>query len=213
MSALSELGEFGLIARLVQGMSEGPGVALGVGDDAALVETPDSRLLLTVDLLVEGRHFLPTADPVSLGYKALAVNVSDIAAMGGVPRHALLGLSLPANTELAWIDGLRAGLAEAASEYGVTLAGGDTTGGSGVTLSVTLTGTPGGKRVVPRGGAQVGDVICVTNTLGDSYGGLRLTLAARDEGGGVARAAPPPVVKLPPRLPFGEAEAFLLDGS
>lgn len=203
MTSLADLGEFGLIARLVEGMPAGRGVILGVGDDAAVVETTGAPLLLTVDMLVEGRHFVRAADPVALGYKTLAVNVSDIAAMGGIPAHALLAISLPPETEVAWVDGLRAGLAEAAARYGVALVGGDTTSGDRIVLSLTLTGVPAAGRVLTRGGAQAGDVICVTSTLGDAEGGLRVTLAAMAGAGPAAAEAQTAAT-------FGDAEAALL---
>lgn len=189
---LSELGEAGAIRRFAGGTDRdagrGHGVVVGIGDDAAVVDAPAGLTLLTTDMLVEGRHFLAgSVSPEDLGYKALAVNVSDIAAMGGVPAHALVSLSLPRDTPTAFLDGLRSGFQEAAREHGAVLVGGDTTAGDAVVINVALTGTvPSGRRYVTRGGARVGDVVCVSNTLGSSDGGLRLLRAGRSAGLGEA---------------------------
>lgn len=140
---LGEIGEFGLIGRIAGKVAAGAGVRLGIGDDAAVTETEAGRLLLsTADMLVEGIHFdLSFTDPFRLGRKSLAVNVSDIAAMGGHPRHALLCLAIPADLPVEFLDRFADGVISLAEEFGVTLIGGDTCrSSSGLVISITLHG-------------------------------------------------------------------------
>lgn len=144
---------------------------LGVGDDAALlVPRPGMELVVTSDMLVSGTHFFADTDPVDLGWKTLAVNVSDIAAMGAEPRWAFLAIALPAADE-AWIAGLAKGFAECAERFGIDLAGGDTTRGP-LTLSVTLIGEVAAGRAVRRDGAKPGEDLWVTGTPGQAALGL-----------------------------------------
>jgi len=154
--------------------AESPGVTLGVGDDAALVEFGEHVGVLTTDMLVEGVHFDRSVQSArDLGWKALTVNVSDVAAMGGSPRFGLVSLGLPEDTELSWVVELYGGLLEAAGEYGLALVGGDTNRSERVIVSVTVTGetaTP-----VTRAGARPGDAIVVTGSLGAAAGGLVLS--------------------------------------
>jgi len=176
---VGDIGERGLI-RLIRRsfLPAGRDVLLPIGDDAAWLETA-KRVLLTKDLLVEGQDFLPGLHPPRLlGRKSLNVNLSDIAAMGGRPRHALLGLGLPAATPVAWVRAFLAGFKSAAAETGVGLAGGDLSQASETVISVTVMGEA--DVVVSRNGAKPGDIICVSGTLGDAAAGLRLLL----EGGG-----------------------------
>jgi thiamine-monophosphate kinase len=139
---------------------------LGVGDDCALLR-PDAgiELALTTDMLVQGRHFLPGAEPQSLGHKALAVNLSDLAAMGAGPRWALLALSLPAADE-AWLAGFSQGFLELAERYGVELIGGDTTRGAQLTIAVTAIGEVPSGGALYRSGARPGDELWVSGELG-----------------------------------------------
>lgn len=190
MTRLTDLGEFAVIDRFA-GSAGGPSVIVGIGDDAAVLESPGGCMLLTTDMLVEGRHFLASRiEPHALGYKALAVNVSDIAAMGGAPGYALVSLALPDSVDVEFIDGLREGFQQAAEQYGVTLAGGDTVGSTVIVVNVALTGSiPHGGRWVARAGARAGDLVCVTNSLGRSDGGLRLLLAGDHTGLGADGAA------------------------
>jgi len=174
---LSELGEFGVIARIGAGVGPGAGVRLGIGDDCAALELPPGELLLTTtDLLLEGVHFRRDwTDLHALGRKSVAVNVSDIAAMGGTPRHLFLGLGLPAATTVEEIDAFVAGFLEAAREYGAVLAGGDTCrSAGGLMVSVTAQGSVPEGELVRRGGARLGDGIWVSGTLGDSALALRI---------------------------------------
>ncbi len=175
--ALAALGEFGLIDLIRQRVQQrSPGTILGIGDDAALLAIPaGGGLLVTTDMLLEGIHFQwRWGRPRDLGRKAMAVNVSDIAAMGGRPLHALLGLAIPpAGPSLAELEALLAGLEEEAATYGVTLVGGDTCSSrSGLVLAVTLLGVPPPGDAVLRSGAKPGDGLWVTGMLGGAAAGL-----------------------------------------
>jgi thiamine-monophosphate kinase len=167
--------------------TDDPEVRLGVGDDAALVQLGDRLGILTVDMLVEGVHFdLRTTSARDLGYKAIVVNVSDVAAMGGSPRYGLVALAMPVATDARWVVELYGGMREAAGEYALSLVGGDTSRGDRVVLSVTVTGEVMANGAVTRGGARPGDLVVVTGTLGASAGGLAL-IASNDPS--VRRAA------------------------
>jgi thiamine-monophosphate kinase len=181
----SDLGEFGLIDRLArllanQRAASGSGrLAVGIGDDAAVWLEDGSALLVTTDTLVEGVHFVPGRTAWrDLGWKALAVNVSDIAAMGGRPELALVTLMLRPDLAVEDLDELYCGLAEAAEAMGVAIAGGDIVRAAEFAVSLTVTGragvdTSGSPDVLLRGGARAGDVIAVTGSLGGAAGGLR----------------------------------------
>lgn len=174
---LNELGEFGLIERIAARVSPGAGVTIGIGDDAAaVVPTPGLLTLATSDMLVEGIHFdLAYCDPLTLGRKSLAVNLSDIAAMGGKPRWFLLSLALPHELSSEFLDSFIDGMLQLAREFDVTLIGGDTcASGAGVVISITVLGEQRPELVVQRSGARLGDLIFVTGTLGDAALGLEL---------------------------------------
>jgi thiamine-monophosphate kinase len=187
---VSELGEFGLIKRLaaVVGGEAPADLLVGIGDDAAAWRAGEQVLLATTDTLVEGVHFLPEfAAWADVGWKALAVNVSDVAAMGGEPLFALVTLALPLETEVSVADELYGGLMECAREYGVTVAGGDIVRAPQISVTVALVGRAqmreGEPLLMRRDGAKAGDVIAVTGTLGDSAAGLwRLRKGATEEG-------------------------------
>lgn len=152
-----------------------PGVRLGPGDDAALVEPGSALGVLTADLLVEDVHFdRATIAARDLGYKALVVNVSDVAAMGGSPRYALVTLGLPPDVEASWVVEVYAGFREAADEHALGIVGGDVSRSPTVVLSVTVTGEVPEWGAVTRSGAQPGHRIVVTGRLGAAAGGLRL---------------------------------------
>jgi thiamine-monophosphate kinase len=204
---LKDLGERGLISRIRRTWAGGGrGVVLGIGDDAALVRGPQ-RLLVTTDLLVEDVDFrVGSHPPRLLGRKALNVNLSDIAAMGGRPLHAVLGLALPGATELAWVEAFLDGFREAARRSGVLLVGGDISAARQIMIAVTVTGAAAS--VVKRRGARPGDLLFVSGTLGDAAAGRALLEAGRrpvDRGGAgrLIRAFLDPS----PRLDLGAALA------
>lgn len=182
---VSELGEFGLIDRLAEALAAHPSptaadrLAVGIGDDAAVWRANESAIIATTDTLVAGVHFLPDRAPWrDVGWKALAVNISDVAAMGGTPEFALITLALPGDTQLERLDELYAGLAEAADAHGVAIAGGDIVRSPTFAVSVVLIGraeldAAGEPHVLRRDAAQAGDVIAVTGRLGGAAGGLR----------------------------------------
>ncbi len=163
------MSEFDLIQRYFTRAT--PGASLGVGDDAALLRVGDGmELAVSTDMLVSGTHFLPDADPFLLGHKTLAVNLSDLAAMGAVPRWALLALSLPAADE-DWLQRFSEGFFALAGEHGVELIGGDTTRGP-LNLCVTIMGEVPRGKALRRSGAQAGDDIWVSGSLGKAAMGL-----------------------------------------
>lgn len=159
------MSEFSLIKRYFTRAT--PGAVLGVGDDAALLRIGSGmELAVSTDMLVSGTHFFADADPYMLGHKALAVNISDMAAMGAQPRWATLALSLPAEDD-AWLERFSAGFFALADAYQVELVGGDTTQGP-LSLSVTILGEVPQGKALRRGGAKVGDEIWVSGKLGDA---------------------------------------------
>jgi thiamine-monophosphate kinase len=165
------LGEFDLIERYFTRQGDRGDVLLGVGDDAALLQVPPGQVLVAaVDTLVEGRHFLPDAPPESVGHQALAVNLSDLAAMGATPAWALLSLSLPAADE-AWLGGFAAGLYALADRERVALVGGDTVRGPRV-ATVTALGFVEPGQALRRSGARPGDVVFVSGWPGEAAAGL-----------------------------------------
>jgi thiamine-monophosphate kinase len=177
---LKELGEFGLIGRIAAKVLQRSGVKIGIGDDAAAIEPGEGLLtLITTDMLLEGIHFdLSLCDPVTLGRKSLSVNLSDIAAMGGIPRHFLLSLAVPKHISVEFLDGFIEGVLERGDQFGVTLIGGDTSSSqTGLVISVTVIGEQYPDLIVKRCGARPGDLIYVTGTLGDAALGLVLLKA------------------------------------
>ena len=168
---IATLGEFGLIARLTRELTT------HVGDDCAILDLhSDGLLLLTCDSQVEGVHFtLQTSSPEHIGCKALAINLSDIAAMGGEPRYALISLILPTQLPLAVIEGIYAGLRQEAAAYATMIVGGNiASAGTAeqLIIDITLLGTVERGHALTRDGAHVGDSVCVTGALGDSAAGL-----------------------------------------
>ena len=157
--------EFDLIRRFFTRPT--PGAILGVGDDAALLQVNEGmELVVSSDMLVSGTHFFPDADAFFLGHKTLAVNLSDMAAMGAQPRWATLALSLPEVNE-TWLEKFSAGFFLLAQQYGVELVGGDTTRGP-LNLCVTMIGQAPQGTALHRSNAQVGDDIWVSGTLGSA---------------------------------------------
>jgi len=153
--------------------SSAPAVVLGIGDDCALLSTQiDEELAITSDMLVEGRHFFSDANPEWLGYKALAVNLSDLAAMGAKPQAFALALAMP-QADATWLEAFSRGLFQAATAFSCSLIGGDTCQGP-LNICITAFGSTPKGSAIRRSGAQPGDQIWVSGTLGDA----RLTLAA-----------------------------------
>ena len=182
---LSELGEFGLIDVLSEIVLENPNtrrpgwkkLIAGIGDDAAAWKNTRGVTLATTDCLVENVHFLPgQISWRDLGWKALAVNLSDIAAMGGSPAYALVTLGLPPETEVESVIDLYKGIAELGNKFDVVIAGGDTTSSKSIIVSLTLTGNSGGQ-ILRRSSARPGDLVAVTGHPGMAAAGFQLTKA------------------------------------
>jgi thiamine-monophosphate kinase len=174
---LTSLGEFGFISRIAAVTRTGAGVITGIGDDAAVTALNlGMQLLTSTDMLLEDVHFRRCwHDPYRLGRKSLAVNISDIAAMGGIPRWSLLSLAIPGDLSLDFLDEFTHGFLAMAGEHGVALVGGDTCSSKqGLVISITLMGEQTPERVLRRSGAKPGDEIWVTGTLGDAAMGLKL---------------------------------------
>jgi thiamine-monophosphate kinase len=170
---VSDLGEFGLIRRITAGFSPAESTLLGPGDDAAIVAAADGRVVASTDMLIENRHFRrdwSTANDV--GHKAAARNFSDIAAMGAVPTALLVGFGTPGDLDVAWVDGLVAGLREECGQVGAAIVGGDITAADLITLGVTALGDLEGRAPVTLDGAQVGDVVAYAGRLGWAAAGF-----------------------------------------
>jgi len=177
---LEQLGEFALIDLIKQDtINTVENVVIGIGDDAAVLKpTPDRLQLVTTDMLVEKVHFdLTTTTAWQLGYKAIGVNLSDIAAMGGVPRHVVISIALPKQLPVDFVVSLYDGMKEICHEFGVNIVGGDTVSSPcGLVINVTVLGDVEPDKLQRRSGASVGELIVVTGTLGDSSCGLDLLL-------------------------------------
>lgn len=165
--------EFELIARYFSRPCADASVVLGVGDDCAALRVPEGEhLLVSTDLLVEGRHFPESTAAFDVGYKAMAVNLSDLAAMGARPLGVTLGLALP-SIEPDWLEAFAKGFYTLAEQHGICLVGGDTVKSPVRSLAVTIMGSAPPDRMLTRSGAQPGDLIAVTGALGDAGLGLR----------------------------------------
>ncbi len=163
-------GEFDLIAKYFT--RPAPDAVLGVGDDCALIApTPGMELAISTDMLIAGRHFTPTDGPGTIGHKAMAVNLSDLAAMGAKPRFALLSIALPEADE-KFLKGFAGGFFGLAQKYGVNVIGGDTTRGGLLTLNVTVIGEVPPGQALRRDAAKADDDIWVSGTLGDAAAAL-----------------------------------------
>ncbi|MEG0499656.1 MAG: thiamine-phosphate kinase [Rikenellaceae bacterium] len=182
---LKELGEFGLIARIKSRFRDSLAKGVeGIGDDCAVIPLNDvSSYVVTTDLLVEGRHFLmDRISPFELGYKSLAVNISDVAAMGAAPRFSFLSLALPSEVCGEWCEQFLEGYHALSSQFSVALLGGDTTAAENghMVISVTAIGQVENQNIKRRSGARRGDIIAVTKQLGDSSLALRMILDGDD---------------------------------
>lgn len=166
--SLADLGEEKIVARLLAKLKGGDGVLVGPGDDCAVIE---GGLLFKTDCLVEGVHFEKGADPELVGRKAMNRNLSDIAAMGGIPEYAVVTVASHPQRDIAEVEAWYSGMAVAGETFGCAIVGGETTmlPGEGAIISVAMTGRVDPNRFVTRSGAKIGDVIVVTGRLGGSF--------------------------------------------
>ncbi len=174
---IAKLGEFGLIDRLTKDIKpQNPSTRYGIGDDCAVLHYPDSEVLITTDLLMEGVHFdLTYIDLQHLGYKAAMVNISDIFAMNGTPRQMTVSLALSKRFTVEDLELLYSGLRMACEKWGVDIVGGDTTSSyTGLAISITCIGEAAKDEIVYRNGARNTDLVCVSGDLGAAYMGLQL---------------------------------------
>ena len=170
-----DVGEFGLIRRVVERLGTSPYVLLGPGDDAAVVAAPDGRVVATTDVLVEGVHFRREwATAYDIGRKAAAVNLADVAAMGARGTALLVGLAAPADLPVDWALGLTDGLRDEAAVVGAAVVGGDVVRSDVLVVSVTALGDLEGRDPVTRAGARAGDVVVLAGELGRAAAGLDL---------------------------------------
>ncbi|UCE62873.1 MAG: thiamine-phosphate kinase [Nitrospirota bacterium] len=182
---VSDSSEFRLIQAIRRQSSTGPGYSSllkGIGDDAAIIQfIQNEHLLVSTDLLIEGIHFdLKLTSFREIGYRAIIANLSDIAAMGGIPRYVLTSVAIPPAYSQTDVRALYRGLLSCCHQYKLQLIGGDTSASKkGLFLGVTILGTVENSRALPRGGAKIGDTIYITGTLGDSWAGLKLLHSKR----------------------------------
>ncbi len=197
---IAALGEFDLIERIAALGGSLPAGVVGIGDDCAVIPSKAGHdTLVSADMLIEDVHFRrDLTSAYDLGWKSAAVNVSDIAAMGGRPEATFLSFALPASLGDRWRLDFMKGYMELCSRYGVSLLGGDTTSSPDrLCINVTVMGTCPHGRAVRRNGAKVGDVICVTGTLGDSAAGLRLLLGFDSSSAAAAASSTPSAASSP----------------
>jgi thiamine-monophosphate kinase len=175
---VGELGEFGLLERITERLADVPGVdpkrvTVGPGDDAAVVAVPDGRVVVTTDLLIDGRHFRRDwSSAYDIGRRAAAANLSDVVAMGAYPVALVVGIGLPPETEVSWATGLTDGLRDECAELGAAVVGGDIVRSDRITIAGTALGDLAGRKPVLRTGAKVGEVVAVAGRLGWAAAGL-----------------------------------------
>jgi thiamine-monophosphate kinase len=175
MPDFKSIGEFGFINQIATHPTPNR-ILCGIGDDCAVIEQPNNQVrLVTTDMMVEAVHFFTDTPPEGLGHKLLAVNISDIAAMGGTPTDAVISLAVPPHHDAGYLERLYNGLYACADRFDIALVGGDTTRSNNqLVLNISLTGHMNRDHVCYRSGAQTGDLIYVSGTLGDAAGGLAL---------------------------------------
>jgi len=202
------VGEFAVIDRLITGRPRSAGVGVGPGDDAAVVDAPDGRVVVSTDMLVEGRHFrLDWSTPHDVGRKAIAQNAADIEAMGARPTAFVVGFGAPTTTSAALAAELGEGLWAEAGALGVGIVGGDLVACPQWVVSVTALGDLGGRAPVLRSGARAGSVIAVAGELGYSAAGLALWRNGIDDFGDLRSR------HLVPRPPYGQGRAAARAGA
>lgn len=181
---IAQVGEFGLIDRLrdTLGADTAADLLIGIGDDAAVYSVGSGRVhVLTTDILVEGVHFDRTFAPLGLlGYKSIAVNVSDIIAMNARPLYATVTIGLPNNVSVEQAETLYEGISQAAKRFGLAVVGGDTTAAERMIISVSVVGEAAEQDIVQRSGAEPGDLLCVTGHLGAAAAGLKILLSEKE---------------------------------
>jgi thiamine-monophosphate kinase len=177
---ITKLGEFGLIERFRKSIKLDKSVIKGSGDDCAVLAfDKDKYQLFTCDMLVEGIDFYHNENPYLIGRKALAVSISDIAACGGTPCYCLVSLALPKDSHLNFVDKLFKGMLDLANRYKINIVGGDLSRAKALSIDVSMLGMVEKKNLVLRNGAGIGDIICVTGSLGGSIRGKHLRFIPR----------------------------------
>jgi thiamine-monophosphate kinase len=177
---ISKIGEFGLIEKFRKAIKTDASVVIGSGDDCAVLKpVKDKYQLFTCDMIVEGVDFTSQDKPCLIGRKALAVSISDIAACGGIPTHAVVSLGIPKNTSVSYIDKIAKGLFSLAREFKVNVVGGDISAAPKLIIDISLLGVVEKDRLVLRSGAKAGDIIFVTGQLGGSLAGKHLKFMPR----------------------------------
>lgn len=180
MTRITEIGEFGLIARIKKIIKTDSTVVRGLGDDCAVLKFDKNNYqLFTCDMIVEGTDFTLKDNPYLIGRKAIAVSISDIAACAGLPRYCLVSLGMPKNTSLKFIDKIIKGMLSVAKQYKINLVGGDMSRGRQLTIDISMLGLVEKKNFVLRNGAKTGDIIFVTGGLGGSILGKHLKFTPR----------------------------------
>lgn len=202
-------GEFGLIAAITARLSTSAAVLLGPGDDAALVDAPDRRVVVTTDVLVQDVHFrLDWSSAADVGHKAAAANLADVAAMGATGTALVVGLAAPGTLPVSWATGLADGLRDEAARTGASVVGGDVVSCDRIVVSVTALGDLAGRPPVLRSGARVGDRVVLAGSLGASAAGLALLRAGRTDGHDAVVSA-----HLRPTPPYGLGPALAAAGA
>jgi len=171
---IKQIGEFGLIDRITKKPRK-KDIIVGIGDDAAVVKTKKGLQVLTTDTLVEGDHFrLDWFTPKQIGMKAIEINVSDVAAMGGIPKYVLVSLALPKDIDVEFVDDLYEGMWKTCDKYDIEIIGGNMAHSKEIVISITLTGEVDKNNLCLRSGAKPGDFILVSGPLGNGRAGLRV---------------------------------------
>jgi thiamine-monophosphate kinase len=212
-ATLADLGESGVLAQIFPRVAAASSAEVGPGDDAAVLAAPDGRVVVTTDLMVEGRDFRPEwSTAYDVGWKSAAQNLADVAAMGAVPTGIVVGLVAPGTTPVSWVEGLADGLAAACTGTGAAVVGGDLSSGDRIVVSVTAFGDLEGRAPVLRAGARVGDTVALAGRVGWSAAGLALLEAGRSEAGPHlvrAHLRPEPPYAAGPSAARGGATAML----